>query len=94
MRNKQKGAVIAMAVAGLFMAGKAFAEEGTEQPKKAEAAKVCCDGANACQGKSACGGADHACAGKNSCKGKGWIKADSAEACSKAGGKAVDCPKG
>ena len=39
----------------------------------AEDAKVKCQGANACKGKSACSTATNACQGQNSCKGKGYL---------------------
>ncbi len=71
MKTQMKGALIATAVAGLFVARAAVAQEqGTKTP----AGKlVHCEGVNACKGQGACGGAGHDCAGKNDCKGKGWI---------------------
>jgi hypothetical protein len=79
--NKQwKGALVAAAVAGLFLTGKALAAE-----KGGEQAKVKCEGVNECKGKGACGGATHDCAGKNECKGKGWIQISEAE-CKEKGG--------
>ena len=39
----------------------------------AEDAKVKCQGANACKGKSACATATSSCQGQNSCKGKGYV---------------------
>ena len=39
----------------------------------AEDAKVKCQGANACKGKSACATATSSCQGQNSCKGKGYL---------------------
>lgn len=93
-KSKITGAIVAAAVAGLFVAGQASAEEKkADAGKKAEEAKVCCEGSNACKGKGACHGKDNACAGKNGCKGKGWVKADNAEACTKDHGKVVECPK-
>ena len=82
--NKQvKGAVIAAAVAGLFVAGHAMAAgDGTS----AEAAKVKCVGGNSCKGKGSCAMAEHSCAGENSCKGKGWIMTSDAD-CKAKGGK-------
>ncbi len=77
-----KSAMVASAVAGLFLAGAAgtvFAEE----PKKAEAEKVKCDGANTCKGHSACAGASNECAGKNGCAGKGFMMM-TADECEKA----------
>ena len=89
--NKQiKGALIATAVAGLFVASHAFAAEGGESGGGA-AAKVKCVGGNDCKGKGACGGAGHSCAGENSCKGKGWIMTSDADC--KAKGGTVDTGK-
>jgi uncharacterized membrane protein len=82
MRHTIKGAVIATAVAGMFLARGVFAESGTT---KAEAKKVHCEGVNACKGQGACGGAGHDCAGKNECKGKGWLEM-SADECKAKGG--------
>jgi len=42
-------------------------------PAHAEDAKVKCQGANACKGKSACATATNSCQGQNSCKGKGYV---------------------
>ena len=39
----------------------------------ADAAKVKCEGVNACKGKSACSTATSACAGQNACKGQGYL---------------------
>jgi len=49
----------------------------------ADAAKVKCEGVNACKGKSACATATSACAGQNACKGKGYLLLPKAE-CDKA----------
>ena len=45
----------------------------------ADAAKVKCEGANACKGKSACHTATSGCQGQNSCKGKGYLMLTKAE---------------
>lgn len=45
----------------------------------ADAARIKCDGGNACKGKSACATATNACAGQNSCKGKGHVELTAAE---------------
>ncbi len=87
MRTHIKGAVIATAVASMFLARGALAETGDAQ--KAEAKKVHCEGVNACKGQGACAGAGHDCAGKNACKGKGWIDL-SAEECKAKGGTVKD----
>jgi hypothetical protein len=82
MRAHLKGAAIATAVAGLFIARGAQAQSYRE----GLAAKVHCEGANACKGQSECKGDRNACSGKNDCKGKGWI-AMSAEDCKAKGGE-------
>jgi uncharacterized membrane protein len=82
MKSSMKGALIAAAVAGMFLANGAVANEG-----KSEAKNVKCEGGNACKGHGECGGAGHDCAGKNTCKGKGWEKVSSAKECTDKGGK-------
>ena len=83
MQKGLKGALIATAVAGLFIAKAvpaSAAEGGTD-------AGVKCMGANDCKGKGACGvSGKHDCHGQNECKGKGWVKVSSAEECTKKGG--------
>jgi len=48
MNKKLNGALVAAAVAGLFLAGKVIAQE---QPSPTEEAKVHCMGVNECKGK-------------------------------------------
>ena len=76
MRSPLKGALIATAVAGLFLANGALAQKA--EGEKAEA-KVKCEGVNECKGKGKCAGAGHECAGENGCKGKGWIELSEAD---------------
>jgi len=83
MKTSVKGAVIAAAVAGIFSARIALAEEGGA--KGAAEAKVHCQGINSCKGKGACAGAGHDCAGKNECKGKGWVESSAADCKAKGG---------
>jgi uncharacterized membrane protein len=45
----------------------------------ADAAKVKCEGVNACKGQSACHTAQSACAGQNACKGKGFLELTKAQ---------------
>jgi hypothetical protein len=71
MSTPVKGTLIAAAVAGMFAARIAVAEQPAAI--KGEAKKVHCEGVNECRGKGECGGAQHECAGQNACKGKGWI---------------------
>ena len=75
MKTTLKSALLATAVAGLFISGSVMAEEHGEKSD----GKVKCAGVNACKGRGQCGGADHACAGKNACKGKGWTKTTAKE---------------
>lgn len=84
MNVRVKGAVVATAVAGLFLA-KGVLAQGSGAGGKAEAKIVRCEGVNACKGQGACGGATHDCAGKNACKGKGWVEV-SADECKAKGG--------
>ena len=76
-----KGALIATAVATMFLAKGVLAAEGD----KGEAKKVHCEGVNACKGQGACNGAGHDCAGKNACKGKGWVETSAADCKAKGG---------
>jgi uncharacterized membrane protein len=82
MKKSIHGAVIATAVAAMFLSVPAMA---ADEPAAEKGVK--CVGANACKGTGACGGAGHDCAGKNECKGKGWINTKSAEECTQKGGK-------
>jgi uncharacterized membrane protein len=81
-----KNALIASAVASLFMSGAAVAKAKTS--KKA-AGVVKCAGINECKGQGACSGADNSCKSKNDCKGKGWTETASAKACEAKGGKVL-----
>jgi hypothetical protein len=86
MQKGLKGALVATAVAGLFMAQGALADHH----EGAKDAGVKCQGINTCKGTSACGvPGGHDCHGQNECKGKGWIKASSKDECEKKGGKVL-----
>jgi hypothetical protein len=65
--------LMATAAAALFLAGPVSALAADD------AAKVKCEGANACKGKTACKSEANACAGKNACKGKGFTMVSEAE---------------
>ena len=78
-----RGVVLAAAAAAFFASQGAFIA-----PVQADEATIHCGGANGCKGMSDCKTADNSCKGKNSCKGHGF-KALSADACAKAGGKAM-----
>lgn len=75
-----KGAMIATAVAGMFVSGAV----GMSTAKAGD--DVVCDGINSCKGTGLCHGNGHACAGKNGCKGQGHTKT-SKENCLAKGGK-------
>ena len=80
MTKKTTGAVVAAAVAGLFLAGKAMAQDAAKAAgAKTEAKKIHCEGVNECKGKGACKGAENSCAGKNGCKGKAWMEMTQAD---------------
>jgi hypothetical protein len=83
-----KGFMVASAVASLVLAGGLTAQ--AEDSKKSESTAVNCAGTNACKGQGGCKGADNACKSQNECKGKGWAEAESAEACTEAGGTVVE----
>ena len=78
-----KNAVLATAVASLFVSGAAFAKGKTE--KKTSSA-VRCEGINECKGHGACKSASNACKGQNGCKGQG-VTETSEKDCKDKGGK-------
>jgi hypothetical protein len=79
------GAILATAVAVMFMANPTFAQEAS--PSSAQQAKVKCVGANDCKGKSACKTATSPGPGQNSCSGKGMSMTSTAQECKDKGGK-------
>jgi hypothetical protein len=83
MNKGTKGAILASAVAAMFIATAAMAQDSSSS---AGSASVKCVGANACKGQSACKSADNSCKGQNACKGKGFVVMPSADACTKEGG--------
>jgi hypothetical protein len=92
-KTAARGAVLATAVAMMFVANPSFAQEST--PSSSQPAKVRCLGANDCKGLSACKtaagevGSYAASAGpkQNSCKGQGMTYTGTAEQCTAKGGK-------
>jgi hypothetical protein len=84
-----KNAVLATAVASLFVSGAAFAKDKSE--KKA-ASKVMCTGINECKGHGACKSASNACKGQNGCKGQG-VTETSEKDCGAKGGKVAVAEK-
>jgi hypothetical protein len=89
LKETLKGAVIASAVASLFVTGAARAEE---KASKTGSAKVQCQQDNSCGGQGACGGKDNACKGKNSCKGHVFTTKTEKE-CTDKGGTVVTAKK-
>jgi hypothetical protein len=79
------GAILATAVAVMFMANPSFAKEAS--PSSPTQAKVKCVGGNDCKGKSACKTATSAGPGQNSCSGKGLAMTSSEQECKDKGGK-------
>ncbi|MFY9314678.1 MAG: hypothetical protein WAO95_03855 [Burkholderiales bacterium] len=63
--NKLTGIALATAAAGIFAMTAAV-------PTAAQAAKVKCEGVNACKGQGDCKGAKNACKGLAECKGLGF----------------------
>ncbi len=85
LKDTLKGTLIASAVAALFAANPALAQEKGKADKTA-AKVVKCGGINECKGKGACAGADNACKSENSCKGKGYLETKSEKECKDKGG--------
>jgi len=87
MNKGTKGAILASAVAALFFASAAMAQEPGAAPSGgAQNANMKCIGANACKGKSSCKSAQNDCKGKNACKGKGFVMTSSPDECTQKGG--------
>ena len=73
MKNPTRAVMIATAAAMLF------GTIAAAPVSAADEAKVKCEGANACKGKSACATAKNSCQGQNSCKGQGYLSLTKAE---------------
>jgi hypothetical protein len=89
MNNRMKGTILASAVATLFLATAALAQEpaaGASSGSQMQGSTVKCVGANACKGQSACKSAQNDCKGENACKGKGFISTSSKDECTQKGG--------
>ena len=89
MNKGTKGAILTSAVAALFFASAAMAQEGAAPSggSGAQAASTKCVGGNSCKGKSSCKSAQNDCKGQNACKGKGFVMSSSEKECMAAGGK-------
>ena len=94
MKMNAKGTLMAMGIAGLFLAATACPKDSTTKKtdggegEMTSSEMVKCTGVNECKGKGACGNEAHSCAGKNECKGKGWIKISKSD-CETKGGEVL-----
>ena len=89
MNKRTKGAMLLSAVATMFLATAALAQEGAPTSSGSgmmSGQTVKCVGANSCKGLSACKSAQNDCKGQNACKGKGFVKTSSTEECTQKGG--------
>jgi hypothetical protein len=88
MNNRTRGAILASAVATLFLATAAVAQEAAPSSSGVSAPSVKCVGANACKGQGSCKSAQNDCKGQNGCKGKGFVMTSTPEECTGKGGHA------
>jgi len=87
MKTGAKGALLASAVAMMFLASNVRAQEAAPPASTgAKAASVKCVAGNDCKGHSSCKGASNDCKGQNACKGKGFVMTSSADECKSKGG--------
>lgn len=87
MKAGMKGAILASAVAVMFAASIARADESASSSSgSSKPASVKCVAGNDCKGQGSCRGGNHDCKGQNSCKGKGWVTTSSADECTAKGG--------
>ena len=89
MNKGTKGALLASAVATLFLATAAMAQEpgaAASSGAQVQGATVKCVGANACKGQGSCKSAQNDCKGQNACKGKGFVGTSSQDECTQKGG--------
>lgn len=87
MKAGAKGALLASAVAMMFLASSVRAQEGAPAAGSgAKTASVKCVAGNDCKGQSSCKGASNDCKGQNACKGKGFVMTSSADECKGKGG--------
>ncbi|HME71403.1 MAG TPA: hypothetical protein VKM54_16245 [Myxococcota bacterium] len=77
-RINWKSAVLASAVAGLFVAGSHAALAADDS----HAGQIKCEGVNSCKGHGSCKSAHNSCAGQNGCKGQSfaWLTPEACDA--------------
>ena len=68
--RKILGMAVAASAAAIFITGCANMGSGSHS---GTAAKVACNGGNACKGQSECKSANSSCKGQNACKGQGFV---------------------
>lgn len=104
MDNNLKGAMMAVAAAGLFGCASGGTDASTTKrdlerqgptsrpssnpATQASSEMVKCAGINECKGHGACAGQGHDCAGHNECKGQGWVEIP-ATSCADQGGTVI-----
>jgi hypothetical protein len=88
MNKGTKGAILASAVAALFLASAAMAQEGASPSNGsgAQSASTKCLGGNSCKGQGSCKSAQNDCKGQNGCKGKGFVMTTTPDECAQKGG--------
>lgn len=88
MNRRTKGAILASAVATMFLATAALAQEAASPSggSVASVSTVKCFGVNSCKGHGSCKSAHNDCKGQNACKGKGFVENLSADQCTEQGG--------
>ena len=82
MNKGTKGAILASAVAALFLASAAMAQDSgsaTSSGSAAQAASTKCVGGNSCKGQGSCKSTQNDCKGQNGCKGKGFVMTSSTD---------------
>lgn len=73
-KNTLKGALVASAVAGMFVVVGCSAPSNTNNTNTNTSTKTFkCEGGNSCKGQGECKTATHDCAGKGDCHGTGWV---------------------
>jgi uncharacterized membrane protein len=77
-RTSWKRAVLASAVAGLFVTG----SHAVLAADDSHAGQIKCEGVNSCKGHGSCKSAHNSCAGQNGCKGQSfeWLTPEGCEA--------------
>lgn len=86
--KKLTGAALAMAAAGVVLAGCTTNSSMDMEKSGSMEAKIHCSGVNSCKGQTACKTVSNDCKGQNSCKGKGFLSLSKAD-CDAQGGTVI-----